>query len=248
VSASKPPRRNLLLASLAPSHLTELEQNLEHVQLAPGTLLQQSHQAVEFVYFPHGGVITLLASTSRGGAIETGMIGREGMIGASTSFGARPASTKAIVHVPGVADRIAYRAFQDTLGSNHRIRELVSRYTELLLATAQQVAACNALHEVVERLARVLLQALDRIDSELIPLTQQSLSEILGVRRTTINAAARALQASGSIRYSRGRIVLLDRAALEAAACECYAIVRPMVQPNAGELDQLGAPAAAPAA
>jgi CRP-like cAMP-binding protein len=240
VTASKP--RNLLLASISPSQLACFEPHLETVPLAQGALLHQQDQAAEFVYFPNGGVVTLLASTSGGGAIETGMIGREGVIGATSSFGTRPASTKAIVHVPGSAERIAYTAFHDILSRNYRVRELVSRYTELLLATAQQAAVCNALHEVVERLARVLLQVLDRIDSKLIPLTQQWLAEILGVRRTTINAAARALQHSGVIRYSRGRIVLLDRAGLEQAACECYRVVRARVVQQAAEGGEFAEP------
>jgi CRP-like cAMP-binding protein len=218
--------RNVLLAGLPPEDLLLLESHLKDMALPQGQVLHEQGSRVEHVYFPHTGMISLLAVMRQGEAVETATVGREGVIGAMSGFGPRHASTTAIVQVPATAARISVSRFHAAAGKSERIREMVARYNEALLMQVQQTAACHALHDVEARLSRWLLQTQDRTESELIPLTQEFLSQMLGVRRTTVTLVARSLQQAGLIRYQRGQIMILDRNGLEETACECYHAVR----------------------
>jgi CRP-like cAMP-binding protein len=143
-----------------------------------------------------------------------------------SGFGIRRGFTRAVVQAPLVASRISCTQFQAAVQKSEALKNLIVNYNELLLAQVQQTAACNALHATESRLARWLLQIRDRIDSDVLPLTQEFLSQMLGVRRTTVTLVARQLEQAGVIKNRRGRIVVLDRKGLEDVACECYAIVR----------------------
>jgi CRP-like cAMP-binding protein len=161
-----------------------------------------------------------------GKGVETVVVGREGALGAHCAFGIWHAYSRAVVQISGRAVRIAGAQFQKAVRESERMGDLFLRYRELRLAQTQQAAACNALHGAESRLSRWLLQTSDVIGADMVPLTQEFLSQMLGVRRTTVTAIARTLQETGMIHYTRGRIEISDREKLEKSACECYEVLR----------------------
>ena len=219
-------RRNRLLAALTSEDHSLLAPHLKEMSFELGLLLQEPDTLVEYVYFPHQGMISLLAVMSDGQGIETATVGNEGVVGAMSGFGIRRGFTRAVVQAPLVASRISCTHFQAAVQKSDSLKSLIVNYNELLMAQIQHTAACNALHPTESRVARWLLQTRDRIDSDVLPLTQEFLSQMLGVRRTTVTLVARQLALAGVIKNRRGRIVVLDRKGLEDVACECYAIVR----------------------
>lgn len=218
--------RNRLLAALGPEHIDLLAPHLSNVELEQGAMLQEQGERIERVYFPHSGMISLVAVMQQGNAVETATVGREGAVGAMSGLGPRHAFTRAVVQMPGSASQIATGKFQTIVRQSTAIRDIVVHYNEILLAQVQQSAACNALHEAEARFCRWLLQSRDRSDSDVVPITQEFLAQMLGVRRTTVTLVAQSLQDDGLLRYRRGRIEIIDRAGLEARACECYGVVR----------------------
>jgi CRP-like cAMP-binding protein len=220
------PRTNRLLRALDGADFALLSPHLKHVPLRQGQILQEQEALVEEVYFPLNGVLSLISVMAGGELVETATVGREGAVGAFGGLGPWHAFSRASVQLPGTAAMIAVTHFQAAARQSGHIRDLILRYKEALLAQVQQTAACNALHQVEARLARWLLQTLDRADDASLPLTQDFIAQMLGVRRTTVTAVAGKLQELGLIRYHRGHIVVLDRARLEETACECYAAIR----------------------
>jgi CRP-like cAMP-binding protein len=220
----------LLLASLPGKDLALLSPHLKDIVLERGSVLQEQGEGVERVYFPHDGIISLLAVMRQGDAIETATIGYEGAVGAFAGFGSRRAQTRAVVQVSGSASRIAASRFRKIAEDSDAVCKIIVRYGEMLLIQIQQTAACNALHPVEARLSRWLLQARDRLESNNIKLTHEFLSQMLGVRRTTVTVVANMLQQAGLIRYHRGHIEIVDRGGLEARACECYDAIRRQVE------------------
>jgi CRP-like cAMP-binding protein len=188
--------------------------------------LQEVGEQIEHVYFPHTGMVSLVAVMQSGAVVETATIGRAGVIGASAGLGARSTFCSAIVQLAGTASWLSASQFHAAANQSQAIRDLIVRYDDLLVAQVQQSVACNALHALEARLCRWLLQTHDCVDGDAIPLTQELLGQMLGVRRTTITIAARLLQSAGLIRYRRGHIQVLDRVALENTSCECYAVIR----------------------
>ena len=226
---SRAGRRNLLLAGLPAKEFALLEPHLKDIVLKQGTVLQEPGERIEQVYFPHDGIVSLLAVMQQGDAIEIATIGYEGAVGSLSGLGPRRSYTRAVVQVAGMASRIAATRFRQAAEESEAIRGIVVRYAEMLLIQVQQTAACNALHAVEARLSRWLLQARDRLESNTIQLTHEFLSQMLGVRRTTVTVVAHTLQQAGLIRYHRGQIEIIDRPGLEARACECYAAIRDQV-------------------
>src|SRR5215510_3893084 len=219
-------RFNRFLATLPPHEFSLLAPHLRTTPLDRGVMLQDVGEEIEHVYFPHTGMVSLVAVMQSGATVETATIGRWGLIGASAALGATSAVSRAVVQLPGTAAWISAAQFHAAAGQSAAIRDLVVRYNDVLLVQIQQSVACNALHAMEARLCRWLLQTHDCIDGDAIPLTQEFLGQMLGVRRTTVTIAARLLQSAGLIRYRRGLIHIVDRAALEEIACECYAVVR----------------------
>jgi len=219
-------RRNLLLAGLPAKDLALLAPHLKDVVLEQGMVLQQEGERIDQVYFPHDGIISLLAVMQQGDAIEIATIGYEGVVGSFAGLGPRRSHTRAVVQVAGAASRIAASRFRKAAEDSEAVCKIVVRYGERLLIQVQQTAACNALHDVEARLSRWLLQARDRLESNTIALTHEFLSQMLGVRRTTVTVVAHMLQQAGLIRYHRGKIEIVDRPGLEARACECYEAIR----------------------
>jgi CRP-like cAMP-binding protein len=189
-------------------------------------ILQEQGEHIDQVYFPHGGFISLLAVMQQGNAIEVATMGYEGAVGSLAGLGPRRSHTRAVVQVTGTASRIAATRFRKAAEESEAIHNIIVRYGEMLLIQVQQTAACNALHEVEARLSRWLLQARDRLESNTIKLTHEFLSQMLGVRRTTVTVVANSLQRAKLIRYHRGQIEIVDRPGLEARACECYEAIR----------------------
>jgi len=216
------PLANRLLASLNRADFRRLEPSLRDVSLPQGTLLHDPGDEVERILFPQSGMISLLALMNDGKAIETATVGREGVVGAMAGLGLHIALERAVVQLPIVASQIAAAPFRKAVHSSNTLRDLVIANNQVLHAQVQATAACNALHDVGARLCRWILQTHDRNGGDVIPLTQEFLSQMLGVRRSSVGEVARKLQAAGLIRYSRGVVEILDRHRLEAASCECY--------------------------
>jgi CRP-like cAMP-binding protein len=219
-------RANRLLAAMEPTDLELLLPQFRLCALEPGAVLQEQGAPVAHAYFPLKGVISLVSIMGSGASAETACVGREGAIGVFADSGAWNSPTRAVVQLPGTAVSIPTTHLQTALRRREHFRDLVLRYKEGLLAQAQQISACNALHSLDARLARWLLQILDRIDGKLLLVTQETLSQTLGVRRTSVTLVAQNLQRKGVIRYRRGRIEIRSRQLLEAAACECYRTIR----------------------
>jgi CRP-like cAMP-binding protein len=219
-------RSNQFLATLPPHDFSILAPHLRTVALERSVILQDAGEEIERVYFLHNGMVSLVAVMPSGATVETAVIGRTGAIGATAGLGARWAFARAIVQLPGTAVWLSAHSFHQATTQSPAIHDLVVRCNDLLFSEIQQSVACNALHALEARLCRWLLQAHDCIDGNTIPLTQEFLGQMLGVRRTTVTFAARLLQSAGVIRYRRGVIQIINRQALEDMACECYAMLR----------------------
>ena len=218
--------KNRLLAALPAEDFALLSAHISHQELERGRHLYDPGDPVEVVYFPHDCVVSLMTLMENGAAIESAPVGREGALGLMAAVAPRQSLVRAIVQTPGTASRISSTALHDAWLRSAALRSLVDRHNEALFGHAIQSVACNALHRVEARFCRWLLSCRDRIDSDTINLTQEFLADMLGVQRTTVTAVAGSLQAKGVIRYRRGVVDILDRASLEAMACECYGAVR----------------------
>jgi CRP-like cAMP-binding protein len=217
---------NRLLAALPRETLAMLERDLKQVSLSQGALCFDVGDQIDRVYFPATGMISLLIATKDGNVVEAGAIGRGGAAGLQSALGERRSYTRATIQIPGTFTTISAVDFRRAASHNGVIRDLASRYTEVSWAESQQTAACNAIHDGSQRLCRWLLQSADCIGSDHLLLTQEYLADMLGVRRTTVTLLAQELQERGAIRYSRGKIMILDRKGLEARACECYEAIK----------------------
>jgi CRP-like cAMP-binding protein len=218
--------QNRLLAALDAPDLALVESKLVPVVLEKGALLYDPGDLIDTIYFPEDCVISLMTLMESGAAIESAAIGREGALGLMAAVSPRQSLSRAIVQAPGRARRITAPQLHRAWEQSAQIRDLIDRHNEALFAHAIQSVACNALHSVEARFCRWLLSCHDRIDSSTVGLTQEFLADMLGVQRTTVTVVARALQAAGLIRYRRGVVDIVDRAGLEAIACECYRSVR----------------------
>jgi len=217
---------NRLLAALPHATMARLQHELFHVSLPQGTMCFDSGEPVDRVYFPTSGLISLLVATDKREFVEGGTIGREGAVGLHSAIGRRTSFARAIVRVQGLFSTIAAEPLRRSIEMSTDAANLVTRYTEILWAEAQQLAACNAIHAALPRLARWLLQSADRIGSDQLVLTQDLLGEVLCIRRTSVSLLAQKLQERSIIQYRRGRIAIVDRGALEGCACECYRVIR----------------------
>jgi CRP-like cAMP-binding protein len=223
--ASSP--RNRLLAALAPQDWALLQPQLTHVSLVQDQVLYEAGAPIEDVFFIEAGLISRTADTADTNGVEVGLIGREGMLGAPVLLSPEPvAFHKAMVQIPGTALRIGAVALRQAFTQSPALHERCLRYVHFLLTQTMQLAACNARHEMAVRLARWLLMAHDRMEGDVLPLRQDFLAQMLGVRRAGVNEFVGLLEHKGLIRHARGHIHLLDRAGLEAAACNCYRLLR----------------------
>src|SRR5262249_11938578 len=189
-------------------------------------VLSREGDQIEHVYFPHSGAISLMINMANGKTVATAAIGREGGVGLLSVLGPSPSAITAVVHAAGNPFRVPASRFYAAFNRSAAIRWMIQTHVRALLVQLQHSAACNALHPVEARLARWLLHFCDRIDHDVLPLTQEALSEILGVRRTTVTLLMRNLRLSGAIKSDRRGQIEIDRSRLAAAACECHNTMR----------------------
>lgn len=217
--------RNEILLSLPPKESSAVLAELEFVEMRAYDLLNEMGEAIEFCYFMNSGMTSILTIMGDGKGVEVGLTGKEGFIGLPAIVGFRTSATRAVVQITGTAFRLRTETLLPTLTKCPQLAKTLNRYSQELAMQATQVAACNRLHDVEARLARWLLMSQDRVGGEIVPLTQEFLSHMLGTRRASVTVAAGLLQKAGLIKYARGSVTIVDRRKLEDAACECYAII-----------------------
>jgi CRP-like cAMP-binding protein len=222
--------RNRLLSALAPDDLAELAENLQPVTLPKRQILYDVGTPLDYVYFIEDGLASVLTMMEDGASSEVGMVGPEGLVGASALLGGKISAQHIVVQLSGSALRIPAAACKAVFDNNPRVRAVFLRFVEDLLNLSAQTAACNRLHLVEQRCARWLLMSADRTQSTVLRLTQEFLAAMLGVRRSGVSETASELQRSGLIRYRRGEITIVDRLGLEEIACECYGLDRQRVE------------------
>jgi CRP-like cAMP-binding protein len=220
------PIPNLFLAALPEDALNRLRPHLEVMEMPLRKILFEMGQPMPHLYFPDSGMISLLIPLEDGALIEVGVVGKEGFAGLAALLGAETAVHTSMVQLPGTGARIKTDTVRQEMQRSPALLSRVLRYAQALQVQVSQTAVCNVHHNLQERLARWLLMAHDRAASDTLPLTQEFLSMMLGVRRPGVTVAATILQQTGAISYTRGRIAVLDRARLEAASCECYGMVQ----------------------
>lgn len=198
----------------------------QHVEFGQGTVVVPPRKPFEHVYFPENCVFSILTDAAQKVYIETGTVGCEGFVGIPAYLGAKAWPHRTIVQIPGRAHQIPVNKFSEVLEKAPTLTALLDRYVLAYLSHVSQTAACNSQHTIVQRCARWTLLTQDRLGTDTVPLTQVFLSYMLGVRRPSVTTSQAMLQRKGLIRYNRGRIQILDRAALEKVSCKCYAVVR----------------------
>jgi CRP-like cAMP-binding protein len=227
MSSEHPQNANQLLSSLPPQEYESLSRHLEHVPLPPGKILFNMGDPIRYAYFPTGGQVSLLSLTEDGMTVEVAMGGNEGVIGVPVILRMSTAPYTAMVQIgDGGALRVRSDVLRQEFDRGGRLQDLLLRYTHVLLTQVSQSAICNRFHSLEERLSRWLLLANDIARQDTFHLTQEFIAHMLGTPRTGVTMAAGALQKAGLIRYSRGRIHVLNRKGLEKSSCECYQIVR----------------------
>ncbi len=213
---------NRLIQGLNPDDRDALLAIATPVEFAPGHVFSEPDDPIEHLHFIDSGFCSSVAVLEDGRTVETVMIGREGVLGVVASVVPHHAHTRSVAQVAGTARRVDAAKFRALSAQRPGVRDAVADYMARLQGELEQSAACNALHHAGQRFAKWLLRCHDRVEGDTLNLTQEYLASMLGSQRTTVNEAAQGLQKAGAIAYSRGRITVLDRAALERAACECY--------------------------
>ena len=221
---------NELLSSLSAKTGTYLLSRMKPVTLATREVLYEPDETPKFAHFLTSGIASIVGTMSSGACAEVGIWGKEGLVECFHLLGNARIPTRCFMQIGGTAMRIPFRELQKEFQENPELRECILQGVQSQGAILAQLAACNRLHEAEERLARWFLMVRDRIDTDSFYLTQEFLAAMLGSRRTTVTAAAGMLQRKGVIRYSRGRIHIVDPVGLEHTACECYPTVREIHQ------------------
>ena len=226
---------NLWIAALDPADRRRIEPHLSERTFSRGQVLYDAGEAVDEVWFPLRGVVSLMTLLPEERMVETAAVGREGLVGITCGPLNARAASRAISQIEGAAVCCPGPAFAEAMAASETIRLALARFTEGLFAQVQQTAACNANHNLAERLARWLLTLHDRAQGDRIHLTHQDVAVMLGVRRATVSEVGAILEGEHLIRRGRGWVEVLDRTALEAASCGCYGMIR-------GVIDELGLP------
>jgi CRP-like cAMP-binding protein len=217
---------NWALASLPRRDYERLSPGLEPVSLHFGEVLHDAGRPILHVYFPRGGLVSLLATEDGGRQAEVAMVGNEGMVGLPLLLGNEVAPHRALVQGAGPAWRMRADLFRSRARPHAALTRLLLRYADAFLVQVSQSAVCDHLHPVPKRLCRWLLLAQDRLGSDRLPFTQQFMADILAVRLASVSEAARPLQQAGIIHYNRGDLRILDRPGLERACCGCYRVIK----------------------
>jgi CRP-like cAMP-binding protein len=217
--------KNRLLSALPAAEFADFAKHLTYVELELGQPLDNHGEVIKQVYFVETGFISALTVLQDGQPLEIGLIGSEGFAGSSIILGAKTSYAETMCQTGGGAYRMPAAALKDAFEKSEAVRDLLLRYVCVFNVQVAQTAACNAHHDLGQRLARWLLSAYDRSGVAELSLTQDLIALMLGVRRSTVSVAAGTLQKAGVIRYQHGKITILDRIGLENAACECYEAV-----------------------
>jgi CRP-like cAMP-binding protein len=217
---------NIILLGLPPGEWVQLFSSLEFVRLRLHQVLHETGEAIKSGYFLNDGMSSVLTVQPDGESVEVGLIGKEGFVGLPVIFGFKTSALRIITQGDGTAYRVDVGILRNLLPHCPTLERQLQRYSMILGIQSTQLAACNRLHDVEERLARWLLMSHDRIGGKTLPLTQEFLAQMLGTRRSTVSVAAGVLQRAGMISYTRGNVTILSKAKLEATACDCYEIIR----------------------
>jgi len=217
---------NVILLSLPDEEYNLLRPHLESVDLPQYEILHEPGQKIDFAYLLHEGMTSLVAMTLDGRSVEVGIVGREGMVGMSLMVGLLRGTFRAIMQMSGTGSRIRSEVFQTILPCAPTLRSELSRFALMQGMQVAQLAACNRLHDIDQRLARWLLMCQDRVDAQLLPLTHEFLGQMLGTGRPSVTLAAGALESRGLIENMRGTVKILNRKSLEDVACECYGVIQ----------------------
>ena len=217
--------RNAILLGLPNGECVALFSKMEFVLLPVRTVLNEVDEPIKFAFFLNDGLASFLSIASDGKSVEVGLCGREGFVGLPLTAGLSTSPTRVIMQVAGSGFRVSAKRLGAALRDCPELARQLQLFVHEMALQASQVAACNRLHEVDERLARWLLMSQDRLDGDLVPLTQEFLAHMLGTRRASVTVAAGILQKARLITYKRGTVTIENRARLEAAACDCYVIL-----------------------
>ena len=220
------PLENHLLAALPKKDYECLLPHLKSVSLALGEVVYESDEQMTHVYFPTDAIVSLLYLMANGATAEIGVVGYEGVVGIALFLGGETTPNRAVVQSAGSAFKMKAQVLREEFARGGPLQLLLLRYTQALFSQISQTAVCNRLHTVEQQLCRWLLLSHDRLCSDELVMTQDLISNMLGVRREGVTVAAQQLKAKGLITYVRGTIMLVDRAGLEAAVCECYRVVK----------------------
>jgi len=219
------PKRNHILAALPPAEWTRWKPLLEWVDMPLGEVVYESGSKLNHVYFPTTSIVSLLYVLENGDSAELAIVGNEGLVGIPIFMGGESTIGRAVVVSAGKGYRLRNEALKIEFASTS-VSNLLLRYTQALLTQIAQTAVCNRHHRLDQQLCRWLLLSLDRLQGNELMMTQELISNMLGVRREGVTESAAKLQKAGLIKYSRGRITIRDRAGLEARTCECYLVVK----------------------
>jgi CRP-like cAMP-binding protein len=217
---------NHLVAALPEEEFIRLKPNLEPVSLALGEVIYESGEQLDYLYFPTTAIISLLYIMENGSTAEIGMAGNDGLVGIALYMGGSTTPSRAVVQSAGNAFRMPSNALKDEFSRGGVFQKILLRYTQSLMTQISQTAVCNRLHSVEQQLCRWLLINHDLLQTNKLIMTHDLIANMLGVRREGVSIAAGHLQKEGLIKYVRGTITMLDRDALERAACECYRVVK----------------------
>jgi CRP-like cAMP-binding protein len=220
------PRDNHILDALPAEERDRLFPHLKLVSMPLGMVLYESGETLRHIYFPTNSIVSLLYVMKDGASAEIAVVGNEGAIGVALFMGGETTPSRAIVQSGGSAYRLEGKRLKIEFNRHGQMLHTLLRYTQSLITQMAQTAVCNRHHSVNQQLCRWLLLSLDRLKSNELKMTQELIANMLGVRREGVTAAAGELQKLGVIRYSRGKITVLDRARLEQLSCECYAVVK----------------------
>jgi CRP-like cAMP-binding protein len=217
---------NWILAALPRREYERLLPSMEEIPLLFENVLYERGAVILDVYFPSSGIVSLLAAVEDRATLEVGLVGREGMVGLPLFMEVKTSGNRAVVQGAGSALKMKARAFRKECNDGGLLPRLLRRYSHSLLTQISQTAVCNRFHPIEARLARWLLMTRDRMGADEFQLTQEFLSNMLGVRREGVNKAAGELQQQNLISYTRGALTILNKAGLEAIACQCYGIIK----------------------
>jgi CRP-like cAMP-binding protein len=217
---------NLILLALSKQDCAQIFPSLEFVRLKLHQVLYEAGEVIRSGYFMNSGLGSVLAVQPDGKSVEVGLIGKEGFVGAPVVFGFKTTPLRVVVQADATAYRIDVPTLRKILPECPTLERRLQRFAMIFGMQSTQLAACNRLHDVEERLARWLLMSHERIGEERMPLTQEFLGQMLGTRRSSVSMAASILQNGGMITYTRGNVTILDRDKLAASACDCYQVIQ----------------------